>query len=99
MTALPARLNLDGGNTVGKPSGTAMASHDLPDRGRYIRGEYVDDVLYGMLRNEYFEPYGESQAPRSASLLISSIILRLITNVIASMGKRPNASRLFQSGL
>ena len=39
------------------------------------------------------------QALRSASRLISSIILRLITNVIASIGKRPNASRTFQSGV
>jgi len=34
---------------------------------------------------------------RSASRLISSMIFRLITKVIASSGKRPNARRLFQS--
>ncbi len=38
------------------------------------------------------------QLSRSASLLISSIILRLITKLIASIGKRSNVSRLFQSG-
>lgn len=27
---------------------------------KYIQGEYVDDVLYGMLRDEYLELYGES---------------------------------------
>jgi RimJ/RimL family protein N-acetyltransferase len=27
---------------------------------KYIRGEYVDDILYGMLRDEYFELYGGS---------------------------------------
>ena len=27
---------------------------------KYIEGEYVDDVLYGMLRDEYFQLYGES---------------------------------------
>ena len=26
---------------------------------KYIHGEYVDDYLYGMLRREYFERYGE----------------------------------------
>lgn len=27
---------------------------------KYIQGEYVDDVLYGMLRDEYLELYGTS---------------------------------------
>jgi RimJ/RimL family protein N-acetyltransferase len=27
---------------------------------KYIQGEYVDDVLYGMLRGEHLELYGES---------------------------------------
>lgn len=27
---------------------------------KYIQGEYVDDVLYGMLRDEYVERYGEA---------------------------------------
>jgi len=35
----------------------------------------------------------------SASLAISSIIRRLMTKLIGSMGNRPNASRLGQSGL
>lgn len=41
---------------------------------------------------------GIGWASRSASPLISSIILRLITKEITSMGKRLNARRLFQSG-
>ena len=40
----------------------------------------------------------DRQVSRSASRLMLSIILRLITKLTTSSGKRPNTSRLVQSG-
>ena len=58
------------------------------------------DLSVSSRRSRCWCCYGSmAQALSSASLLISSIILRLITNEIASRGNRPNRMRLFQFGL
>jgi hypothetical protein len=68
----------------------------MPER-LYAFGDFELDTstieLFGAMLQDFDE------ASRSASLLISSTILRLITKVTASMGKRSNATRLYQSGV
>lgn len=68
--------------------------HGLDDEGRLVA-----DVCRASSERIPSGGGRTDQALRSASRLISNIILRLMTKLIASIGKRPNARRLFQSAL